>query len=194
MHCCDFCGILWELSLYPAGSRGCIMGSHGIPPRHPTASRGTFHRIQLDPTGCRGMPGRISCVPAECQVRSRVLLRGIPRSPIGSLVSVWHPAGSLGISIHGTSAGIPVGFPTIVPRDPTLAPTGVSTGSRVIYWDLLRTKALRTNFKAHNQNNRQYSIESVKAVLSLKHCGIPRYALSHVIPQGRFGVHGFPRG
>lgn len=70
-----FGGIPWRLPWDPRGSRGCIMGCHGIPT---AASHRTPRAFPWDPVAPRGIPRG----PAGCQMISRVFPPGIPRVPV----------------------------------------------------------------------------------------------------------------
>ena len=93
----------------PAGSRKCMVGCQGIPPWHPTASRGTSQGTPWVPT-CSSV---------------------FPRDPTGfhgfSRVPTWYPAGISADSLRETFRGISsmelparFGLPTINHADSTV--------------------------------------------------------------------------
>lgn len=126
VHDCASGGVPWKRA--PVGVSRDATGSQHVIPRYPA-------RLPMGPR-------RISRDPAGCQVRSHVpaCSRGIPRGPMCSLV---FPPGIPRNSTGFPSMRLPVGrsrgtFHDKQPRDSMVLPTGVSTGSHGIYWNLLR--------------------------------------------------------
>lgn len=88
-------GIPWKLPWDPSRSGKNITGYRGIPPLHPTASRGAFRGTPWDTAGHRGTSGEIALVPVGS--------RRVPRIRACShLVSY----GSRGISLQGTTVRV----------------------------------------------------------------------------------------